>query len=70
MLGQKVTPLKRVGVYVPGGKAGLSFLCSHEYRPCQSGGVDQIIMTTPPERWQSLPHHAGGSQRGGRGQGL
>ena len=30
MLGQKITPLDRVGLYVPGGKASLSFFCIDE----------------------------------------
>ena len=48
MLGQKVTPLKRVGVYVPGGKAGYPSSVLMNIVPAKVAGVDQIIMTTPP----------------------
>lgn len=48
MLGQKVTPLKRVGVYVPGGKAVYPSSVLMNIVPAKVAGVDQIIMTTPP----------------------
>ena len=48
MLGQKVTPLKRVGVYVPGGKAVYPSSVLMNLVPAKVAGVDQIIMTTPP----------------------
>ena len=49
ILGQKVTPLQRVGVYVPGGKAAYPSSVLDEYRSCDSvAGVDEIIMVTPP----------------------
>ena len=50
MLGQKVTPLKRVGVYVPGGKAVYPSSVLMNIVPAKVAGVDQIIMTTPPGR--------------------
>ena len=48
MLGQKVTPLKRVGVYVPGGKAVYPSSVLMNIVPAKVAGVDRIIMTTPP----------------------
>ena len=50
MLGQKVTPLKRVGVYVPGGKAVYPSSVLMNVLPAKVAGVDEIIMTTPPMR--------------------
>lgn len=50
MLGQKVTPLQRVGVYVPGGKAVYPSSVLMNIVPAKVAGVDQIIMTTPPGR--------------------
>ena len=50
MLGQKVTPLKRVGVYVPGGKAVYPSSVLMNIVPAKVAGVDQIVMTTPPGR--------------------
>lgn len=48
MLGQKVTPLQRVGVYVPGGKAVYPSSVLMNILPAKAAGVDEIIMTTPP----------------------
>lgn len=48
ILGQKVTPLKRVGVYVPGGKAVYPSSVLMNVMPAKVAGVDEIIMTTPP----------------------
>ena len=48
MLGQKVTPLRRVGVYVPGGKAVYPSSVLMNILPAKVAGVDEIIMTTPP----------------------
>ena len=48
MLGQKVTPLQRVGVYVPGGKAVYPSSVLMNIAPAKTAGVDQIVMTTPP----------------------
>lgn len=48
ILGQKVTPLQRVGVYVPGGKAVYPSTVLMNVIPAKVAGVDQIIMTTPP----------------------
>ena len=48
ILGQKVTPLKTVGVYVPGGKAVYPSSVLMNVMPAKVAGVDRIIMTTPP----------------------
>ncbi len=48
ILGQKITPLKRVGVYVPGGKAVYPSSVLMNVLPAKVAGVDEIIMTTPP----------------------
>lgn len=47
MLGQKVTPLEKVGVYVPGGKAVYPSSVLMNIMPAKVAGVDKIIMTTP-----------------------
>ncbi|MCR4721593.1 MAG: histidinol dehydrogenase [Lachnospiraceae bacterium] len=47
-LGQKVTPLKRAGVYVPGGKAAYPSSVLMNVIPARVAGVDEVIMCTPP----------------------
>ena len=46
-LGQKITPLKRVGVYVPGGKAVYPSSVMMNILPAKVAGVKEIIMVTP-----------------------
>lgn len=48
ILGQKVTPLKRVGVYVPGGKAVYPSSVLMNIVPAKVAGVEEIVMVTPP----------------------
>lgn len=48
ILGQKVTPLSRVGVYVPGGKAAYPSSVLMNFIPAKVAGVEQIVMVTPP----------------------
>ena len=48
ILGQKITPLHRVGVYVPGGKAVYPSPVLMNVMPAKVAGVDEIIMVTPP----------------------
>jgi histidinol dehydrogenase len=48
ILGQKVTPLRRVGVYVPGGKAVYPSSVLMNVVPAKVAGVAEILMTTPP----------------------
>ena len=50
LLGQKVTPLNRVGVYVPGGKAAYPSSVLMNVLPAQVAGVREICMTTPCNR--------------------
>ncbi|MBS4933473.1 MAG: histidinol dehydrogenase [Clostridiales bacterium] len=47
MLGQKVTPLETVGVYVPGGKASYPSSVLMNIVPAQVAGVKNIVMVTP-----------------------
>ena len=47
LLGQKVTPLSCVGVYVPGGKAVYPSSVLMNVLPAKVAGVEKIIMTTP-----------------------
>ncbi len=47
ILGQKVTPLARVGVYVPGGKAAYPSSVLMNVMPAKVAGVEEIIMATP-----------------------
>lgn len=49
ILGQKVTPLERVGVYVPGGKAVYPSSVLMNVIPAKAAGVPEIIMATPPD---------------------
>lgn len=50
LLGQKVTPLSSVGVYVPGGKAAYPSSVLMNVIPAKVAGVRQIVMTTPCNR--------------------
>ena len=47
LLGQRITPLKRVGVYVPGGKASYPSTVLMNVVPAKVAGVGEIIMTSP-----------------------
>lgn len=48
ILGQKITPLETVGVYVPGGKASYPSTVLMNIIPAKAAGVDRIVMVTPP----------------------
>lgn len=48
ILGQKVTPLQTVGVYVPGGRAAYPSSLLMNVLPAKIAGVSRIIMCTPP----------------------
>ena len=50
LLGQKVTPLDRVGIYVPGGKAAYPSSVLMSAIPAQVAGVGEIIMVVPTPR--------------------
>jgi histidinol dehydrogenase len=53
ILGQRVTPIARVGVYVPGGTAPLPSSLLMSVIPAQVAGVQEIVVCTPPN-----PHPA------------
>ncbi len=48
ILGQKITPLESVGVYVPGGKAAYPSTVLMNIIPAKAAGVERIVMVTPP----------------------
>ncbi|MGB4659922.1 MAG: histidinol dehydrogenase [Mobilitalea sp.] len=50
ILGQKVTPISAVGVYVPGGKAAYPSSVLMNVIPAKVAGVSRIAMTTPPDK--------------------
>lgn len=50
ILGQKITPISAVGVYVPGGKAAYPSSVLMNVVPAKVAGVERITMTTPPGR--------------------
>ena len=50
LLGQKVTPLDRVGIYVPGGKAAYPSSVLMNAIPAQVAGVPEIVMVVPTPR--------------------
>lgn len=50
VLGQKVTAIENVGVYVPGGKAVYPSSVLMNVVPAKVAGVDHIYMTTPPDK--------------------
>ena len=49
-LGQRILPIARVGVYVPGGRAVLSSSVLMNVIPAKVAGVPEIIMVTPPQK--------------------
>lgn len=50
VLGQKVTPIEKVGVYVPGGTAPLSSTVLMDIIPAKIAGCGKIVMVSPPGR--------------------
>ena len=55
LLGQKVTPLDRVGIYVPGGKAAYPSSVLMNAIPAHVAGVGEIIMVVPtPATWAGI----------------
>ncbi len=50
ILGQKITALSSVGVYVPGGKAAYPSSVLMNIIPAEVAGVEKIVMVTPPGR--------------------
>jgi len=55
MLGQKVTPLDSVGVYVPGGTAAYPSSVLMNVIPAITAGVERIVMVSPPGQDGKLP---------------
>jgi histidinol dehydrogenase len=55
LLGQKVTPLDRVGIYVPGGKAAYPSSVLMNAIPAHVAGVGEIIMVVPTPRGERNP---------------
>ena len=48
ILGQKVTPIEKVGVYVPGGRAAYPSTVLMDTIPAKIAGCEEIVMVTPP----------------------
>ena len=68
LLGQKVTPLDRVGIYVPGGKAAYPSSVLMNALPAQVAGVGEIVMVVPTPRGEKnrlvlAAAHVAGIQR-------
>jgi len=55
ILGQKIIPLKRVGIYVPGGTASYPSTVLMNAIPARIAGVEEIIMVTPPDITGNVP---------------
>jgi histidinol dehydrogenase len=55
MLGQKITPLDSVGVYVPGGTAAYPSSVLMNVIPAKVAGVERIVMVSPPGKDGKLP---------------
>ncbi len=55
VMGQKITPLGRVGVYVPGGTAAYPSTVLMDVIPAKIAGVQQIVMVSPPGKNGKLP---------------
>ena len=62
LLGQKVTPLDRVGIYVPGGKAAYPSSVLMNAIPAHVAGVGEIIMVVP------MPAHRDGVSMSSKGE--
>ena len=54
-LGQRITPLERVGLYIPGGTAAYPSSVVMNVVPAQVAGVDRIVVTTPPRTLSENP---------------
>ena len=50
VLGQKITPIEKVGVYVPGGTAAYPSTVLMDTIPAKRAGCPQVVMVTPPGR--------------------
>ncbi len=54
MVGQRIVPIERVGVYVPGGKAAYPSSVLMNVIPAQVAGVPEIVLVSPPDRETGL----------------
>jgi histidinol dehydrogenase len=54
-LGQRITPLERVGLYVPGGTAAYPSSVVMNVVPAQVAGVERIVVATPPRTFSESP---------------
>jgi histidinol dehydrogenase len=68
LLGQKVTPLDRVGIYVPGGKAAYPSSLIMNAVPAHVAGVSEIIMVVPTPVRGSLATGGSGATTASRGE--
>lgn len=57
ILGEKITPLEKVGVYVPSGTVPLVSSVYMTVIPAKMAGVKKIIMVTPPNKYKSIDPH-------------
>ncbi|MDO4530068.1 MAG: histidinol dehydrogenase, partial [Lachnospiraceae bacterium] len=48
VMGQKITPIEKVGLYVPGGSAAYPSTVLMDSIPAKIAGCEQVVMTTPP----------------------
>src|SRR3990170_1369711 len=64
-LGQKITPLEKVGIYVPGGKASYPTSVLMNAIPARIAGVDEIVMATPPSKQDINPYVLAAAYLGG-----
>ena len=55
ILGQKVTPIERVGLYVPGGTAAYPSTVLMDAIPAKIAGCEKVVMTTPPNAEGKVP---------------
>lgn len=55
ILGQKITPLDSVGLYVPGGTAAYPSSVLMNVIPAQTAGVERIVVTSPPNKEGKIP---------------
>jgi histidinol dehydrogenase len=55
-LGQLIRPIRRVGLYIPGGTAPLPSSVFMSAIPARVAGVPEIVVVTPPQKGSTLPH--------------
>ncbi len=55
VMGQKYTPIEKVGIYVPGGTASYPSTVLMNAIPAKIAGVSEIVMVTPPDKDGTIP---------------